>query len=127
MHHEFSEVAHVDESHRIVSMAGSKNFTAARKAHRPIGKTIGRVAWPDDIRWPHDDRAIAEYLDRLTFTLRFRDAERRRSVLGIVSVVAYRRRLIEPALKVRVIHARRRREQIRAGRILEELCRHRHP
>ena len=60
--HEIGEIAHVDELDRIAGRSRREHLAAARRAHRPIGEAIGRVARSDDVRRTNDRLALAERL-----------------------------------------------------------------
>src|SRR5690606_29301980 len=45
----FGKVTGVDELHRVTSVARQQHFPALGNAPRPVGETIGFVAWTDDV------------------------------------------------------------------------------
>ena len=67
----FSEVAGINELHRVVRRTRCKNFAAGIDPHRPVCEAIGLVAWADDEPRADDQRFSGKPFLGFSFGERF--------------------------------------------------------
>ena len=104
-------------------MAWRQRVTTPGQPDRPVGEPVRRVARAHDVGRTHHDAAVAEGIEGQALTPGLADRVPLRQILGIGDLHARRAGLVEPPREVRVVDARRRREQVLAHRSLEQLGR----
>lgn len=135
--HPLAQIAAVDHLHRVGTVAGHQDLATLRDAVRPVGESIGFVAWADDVAGPHDGDLLAELPARLGLAQRlersveiFDVGAQRFLRLGhrVLAVVLRHRRVLDDAGPRTIgVHRYRRNEEVMPDLARQHLGRVAHP